>query len=183
MRASDFITESKKIKEKAPVGLGSQVWSAVKGAFGSTQGKASADVGSRATQIYQKFNNQALRTGVDMSMVPVKTLQKWFKEQGLVFPKDAVSGATALDLTDKTTSNHFWTAAAQQAYAKGATGAKLGSQYGIPAKPKKAKAAAGAGGSGGGGGDFKSLKNTLAGAKGTLSPNQINALIKTLTGP
>lgn len=187
MKAKEIITESTKLKEKAPVNVGKHVWSAVKGAFGSTKGKADVDVGSRATQIYQKFNDYALRSGMDMSMMPVKSLQQWFKGQGLVFPKDAVAGATNLDLTDKTTSNHFWTSAAQQAYAKaGSGGAKLGQSYGVPAKPAKKKAAPAAAASTAapaGANDFASLKAALSGAKGNLNPNQINALIKALTGP
>lgn len=177
MKAKEILTESILLKEKAPVKLGSQVWSAVKGAFGSQQGKADADVGARATQIYQKFNQQALRTGLDMTNMPVKNLQAWFKEQGLAFPKSAVGTATALDLTDKDTSKQFWTAAAQQAFSKaGSGGQKLGQQYGVPAAKKrqpKPKIPS----------DFKSLQGTLAGAKANLHPNQINALIQTLTGP
>lgn len=190
MKSKEFITESVKLKEKAPVGVGKQVWSAVKGAFGSAKGKADADVGARASQIYQKFNDYALRAGMDMSNMPVAQLKKWFTTQGLVFPKNVVGTNTALDLTNKDTSNQFWTGAAQQAYAKGnAGGAKLGSSYGLPNKPAKKKAASAAQNTksapapAAGGTDFNSLKAALAGAKGNLHPNQINALIQTLTNP
>lgn len=214
MRVNEILVENKKLSEKAPVGLGSKLKAGIKSAFGSASGKAQKDVNTRATEIFKKFQDWALRGGVDMSAVPAKDIQGWFKTQNLVFPQDYKS-AKFLNLNDKATSTKFWTGAASAAFKGGAqVGADLGSGYGLGGADAGGKAAsaagkggagaAGAAGSGGGinaaynrlrkaaqgaGGmaasaptDFKSLQTAIKQLKPSLKPNQINALVKTLTG-
>lgn len=202
MRVNEILVENKKLKEKAPVGLGAKLKAGIKSAFGSASGKAQKDVNTRATEIYKKFQDWALRAGLDMSAMPAKDIQGWFKTQNLVFPADYKS-AKFINLNDKATSTKFWQGAASAAYKGGAqTGADLGSGYGLGNAPagKAAKNATSSAGSGGNTAyqrlmkasqkgsaaaapaDFKSLQTAITQLKPSLKPNQINALVKTLTG-
>lgn len=199
MRVNEILVEGKKLAEKAPVGIGAKLKAGIKSAFGSASGKAQKDVNTRATEIFKKFQDWALRSGVDMSAAPVKDVKSWFATQKLVFPKDYAS-AKFLNLNDKETSTKFWSGAASAAY-KGAqnVGAGLGAGYGLdgaeaPGAPKQASRPAagnaaasrlrGAIGSGAASAptDFKSLQTAITQLKPSLKPNQINALVRTLTG-
>lgn len=208
MRVNEILVEGKKLDEKAPVGLGSKLKAGIKSAFGSASGKAQKDVNTRATEIFKKFQDWALRGGVDMNAVPAKDIQGWFKTQNLVFPQDYKS-AKFLNLNDKATSTKFWTGAASAAFKGGAqVGADLGSGYGLGGADAGSKAGKGSASQAGSGGsnmntaynrlrqaaqgaggatasaptDFKSLKTAVTQLKPSLKPNQINALVKLLTG-
>lgn len=143
MLIREVVTESK-IEEKAPTGLIKQGWNKLKGALGSAKGKAGADVGTRANEIYKNFRDWGLRSGVDMKAAPVTDLQQWFKTQNLIFPQQFAK-AKFVNLTDKTVSSKFWTAAAQSAYKQGASQGDLGSTYGLGGGQAGAQAGAQAG--------------------------------------
>jgi hypothetical protein len=192
MKINELINEGKKLQEKSPVGGLQQGWNKLKGALGSTAGKASADVGSRANEIYKNFSNWGLRSGIDMKAAPVTDIQSWFKSQNLIFPQE-FANAPSIDLTNKDTSTKFWTSAAQQAFkaSQAGKGASLGASYNLPSTQAKAKKAPGTAkstkqkaqsqqGQLSPSQTYASLATQLQNAKGTLRPNQINALLKIL---
>jgi hypothetical protein len=186
MKVNEIITEGKKLKEKAPVGSIKQGWNKLKGALGSMKGQASADVGSRANEIYKNFSNWGLRSGMDMKAAPVADIQSWFKSQNLIFPQE-FANTPSIDLTNKDTSTKFWSSAAQQTFKAGqAPGKNLGSAYNVPKATSKTKTARttgtkGTAGAGSPSQNYAQLATAINNVKGTLRPNQINALIKLLT--
>lgn len=187
MRINEILVESKKLDEKSPVGLGAKLKAGIKSAFGSASGKAQKDVNTRATEIYTKFQDWALRSGLDMNAMPAKEIKGWFKQQNLIYPKD-FAAVNVLNLGDKNTSTKFWQGAASAAFKSGAqAGAGLGSGYGLggasaaAARPAR-KISAAARSTAKAPTDFKSLQSAISQLKPSLAPNEINALVKALTG-
>lgn len=117
-----------------PMGIGSRmaagIQSKLPGGWGRS-GAAALDVGKRANELHKKFQNWALRTGVDMSNVSAADVDQFTGAEGL--PKIDHGGVTSYNLNDPAETKELWTKASQGSFrASGVSGGRpLGQQFGV----------------------------------------------------
>ena len=187
MKIDEFATETQQLDEANPYGLMQRAGSAIMGKLGSTKAQASGDVGKRANELYAGFKNWALRTGVDMTMVPRQKLSQWLTSQNIPGKlPPTLRALPTLDLEDPEVSKTLWTALAQGAY--GAAGLPagrptLGANYGIPrppARPAPSPALAPTPAPTPAPTAYDAIKNELTAAAGSLTPAQKAELLNLL---
>ena len=141
MKITEFATENRQLDEANPYGMMKRAGNAIMGKLGSTKAQASGDVGKRANELYTGFKNWALRTGVDMTMVPRQKLSQWLTSQNIPGKlPPTLRALPTLDLEDPEVSKTLWTALAQGAYGAAGQAAgrpTMGANYGIPKPPAR----------------------------------------------
>lgn len=133
-----FDNESLNELGTTPMGIGSKMWAGVKSKVPGGIGRsatAQLDVGNRANELHKKFENWALRTGIDLTSVDSKEIDSFLKTEGI--PNFDHKGMTSYNLKDPNQTKELWTAIAQLSYrASGVTGGqKLGQRFGIRQDP------------------------------------------------
>ncbi len=115
-----------------PMGIGSKMWAGVKskvpGSIGRS-GAAALDVGKRSNELNKKFQNWALRTGVDMTNVAAADVDSFLASEGL--PKFNHAGITSYNLKDPGENKELWTKVSQQSFRASGVGGgqQLGQQF------------------------------------------------------